>query len=317
MLPTNIPMFSGDPDDATKADALTSKTFMKKIHILLRGDQITGEKEKIAALEDYLKENSPAEKWYHATTTGANPPTTWKQLETAFVTRFSTLQEAEHTPQEYERELLGMKLKVDDLDTTVMVGGSQVFTHVQYASRLLELAKLAGIAATASGIWQARDAMPEVIHEKVLSTQKDWTTFTDTIKGIDCVHIREGVAKAKKNQEMERTVCELATREKTRQMPMTPVSKMSTQLAQTALTTPRANTTPPATNPFGAGGGCGNLFTQMSNPTELTAEETVKLKEVVEKLGCALLRDDAQGRAEYARHVTIWETVKRCAEQYA
>ncbi|KAJ7917870.1 hypothetical protein B0H13DRAFT_1869907 [Mycena leptocephala] len=83
---------------------------------------------------------------------------------------------------------------------------------------------------------------------------------------------------------------------------------MSTQLAQTALTTPRANTTPPATNPFGAGGGRGNLFAQTSNPTELTAEEMVKLKEVAEKLGRALLRDDAQGRAEYARCVTIWET---------
>jgi hypothetical protein len=309
MPAADIPMFSGDPDDATKADTISSKTFMKKIHIQLRSDQITGDKDKIAALEDYLKENSPAEKWYHATTTGANPPVTWKQMEAAFVTRFPTPQEAERTPQEYERELLGMKLKVEELDTTVMVGGSQVFTHVQYASRLLELAKLAGIATTASGIWQARDSMPEVIREKVSATQKDWTAFTDAIKGIDCVHIREGAAKAKKNQEIERTVRELATRDKTRQTPMTPVSKMSAQLAQAGLATPRANTALPTTNPFGAGGGRGNLFMQTPNPTELTAEELTKLKEVAEKLGRALLRDDAQGRAEYARRVTIWETV--------
>jgi hypothetical protein len=302
----DIPMFSGDPDDATKADAITSKTFMKKIRVQLRGDQITSDKDKIAALEDYLKENSPAEKWYHDTLAGANAPTTWKQLEAAFIVRFPTPQEAERTPQEYERELLGMKLKVEELDTTVMVGGSQVFTHVQYASRLLELAKLAGIAATASGIWQVHDAMPEVIREKVLATQKDWTTFTTAIKDIDRVHIREGAVKAKKNQDMERTVRELAARNKNRPGPMTPVSKMSAALAQTALTTPKAPTAGTGTNPFGAGGGRGNLFGQTPQG-ELSAEGKAKLREIVDKLGRSMLRDDTAGRAEYARRVTLWE----------
>ncbi|KAJ7838545.1 hypothetical protein B0H13DRAFT_2367416 [Mycena leptocephala] len=143
--------------------------------------------------------------------------------------------------------------------------------------------------------------MPEVICDKVSATQKDWTTFTDAIKGIDRVHIWEGAAKAKKNQEIERTVRELATRDKTRQTPMTPVSKMSTQLAQAALTTPRANTAPPASTDVG-------ICSHRRLIPQRTAEEMVKLKEIAEKLGRALLKDDAQGRAEYVRRVTIWET---------
>jgi hypothetical protein len=45
--------------------------------------------------------------------------------------------------QEWERELMGMKLKVKELDTTVQVGSASVFAHVNFASKLLETAKLA------------------------------------------------------------------------------------------------------------------------------------------------------------------------------
>ncbi|KAJ6577028.1 hypothetical protein DFH09DRAFT_1311040 [Mycena vulgaris] len=286
-MPTaNIPEFGGDPD---APDEIASKLFLKKVHIQLRADQLPTDAERIGAVVDYLKDNSPAEKWYTDLLAGANPPTTWKDFEAAFVTRFPTPEKAERTPQEYEP---GRR-------------SSRMYTS---AGRLLELAKLAGIDTTASGIWQARDALPEVIRDKVPAAQRDWKSFTDAIKGIDRVHIREGATKAKKALEMERAIQEL--RDKTRQVPTTPVSKMSAQLAQTALATPRANATPPAQNPFGAGGGRGNLFgsTPTIQTTTLTKEEVAKMKEVSEKLGRALLRDDAQGRAEYARRVTIWET---------
>lgn len=251
MPAADIPEFGGDPD---ATDKITSKSFLKKVRIQLRADQLTTDADRIAAVVDYLKDNSPAEKWYTDTLAGANPPTTWAAFEAAFVLRFPSPEKAERTPQEYERELLGSKLKVEELDTTVDVSGEKVFTHVHFAGRLLELAKLASIDGTSGNIWQARDALPEVIRDKVPVTQQNWKTFTDTIKAIDRVHIREGAAKAKKALEMERTVQDL----KTRQAPTTPVSKMSAQLAQAALTTPRANNTPPPANPFGSGGGRGN-----------------------------------------------------------
>jgi hypothetical protein len=282
---------------------------MKKIRAQMRSDGLTKDSEKIAALEDYLVENSPAEKWYNNTLNGAGAPTTWAQLEKLFVDRFPTPEKAERTPQEYERELLAMKLTVEELDTTVNVSGAEVYTHIRFAGRLLELAKLAGIAATAAGIWQARDALPDVIREKVSAKQTDWTTFTNAIKGIDRVDIREGAAKAKKAQEMERTLRDLAAKDK-RQAPMTPASKVASQLAQVALATPRANSTPPPANPFGAGGGRGNLFGQTQTPNQnepMTPEALTKLKGIVERLSRALLRDDAAGRAEYTRRITIWE----------
>ncbi|KAJ7930703.1 hypothetical protein B0H13DRAFT_1858514 [Mycena leptocephala] len=74
--------------------------------------------------------------------------------------------------------------------------------------------------------------------------------------------------------------------------------------------TPRANATPPPVNLFGAGGGRGNLFGQTQTPNQnelMTPEALTKLMGIVERLGRALLRDDAAGRAEYARRVGIWE----------
>lgn len=311
MAATEIPMFSGDPDVALKKGTITSKTFMKKIRVQWHRDGMTKDAEKIKALQDYLTENSPAEKWYEDLVNGANTPTTWDNLEAAFISRFPTPEKAERTPQEYERELLGMRLTVEELDKTVEVGVN-IFTHVHFAVRLLELAKLAGIDATASNIWQARDALPEVIREKVPLTQKNWTSFTDTIKGIDCVYIREGAAKARKELEMERTVRDLATRDKAHPPPTTPVSKMTAQLSNAALTTPKTNAASAGVNPFGAGGGKGNLFRQAPagpQSDQLTPEALEVLKGHTERLGRALLWDDAAGRAEYARRMTNWEKV--------
>jgi hypothetical protein len=69
---------------------------------------------------------------------------------------------------------------------------------------------------------------------------------------------REGVAKAKKAQEMERVVRDLVARDKGRQVciePTTPISKMSAQMQQAALNTPKALANRPGANPFGQGGG--------------------------------------------------------------
>lgn len=296
-----VPMFSGDAE--AEANAVSSTTFLKRFRAHMRDLGVTGDAERISALQDYLADNSPAEHWYSDLQRSAKAAKTWATLEAAFLKRFPGPQQAERTAQEWERELTRLRLTVDELNTTVKVGGVDVFTHVHFAGRLLDLANRAGIAATPSNIWQARDALPDVLREKVATTQTDWTTFTDAIKAVDRAYIREGVVKAKKANEMERLVKDLAA--KNRATPLTPVSKMSAQLAQAVLSTPGASaqqTTPTlsATNPFGQGGGRGNLFAQ---PQELDKQAKTKLRGIVAVLSRSIPKDDAAGRAEYARRV--------------
>ncbi|KAK6992435.1 hypothetical protein R3P38DRAFT_3434496, partial [Favolaschia claudopus] len=305
-----VPMFSGDPGGTQEA-RVTPGTFLKKFrsHMLdLYGNsQLTvAQKDiaKIGAFENYLVEGSAAEKWFEALQGGNNAVATWDALEAAFKARFPAPEKAERSAQEWERELLGMKLTLAELDTTVKVGDAEVFAHTNFAARLLELAHLAGIAATSSGIWQSRDLLPEVLREKIPSTQANWTTYTTAIKQVDRVYLREAAAKARRAQEMERTVADL----RRGTPPLTPVSKMSSQMARAALTTPRApgpaRTASPA-NAFGAGGGQGNLFANR----EITEEVKANLRKMAEMLSKNMLQNDAQGREEYERRINNWNRV--------
>ncbi|KAK6969073.1 hypothetical protein R3P38DRAFT_3244061 [Favolaschia claudopus] len=305
-----VPMFSGDPASA-QATKITPSTFLKKFRshmmdLIGNATMTAAEKDamKLAAFTDYLEEDSPAEKWFDALQAGNGAVTTWAALEAAFKARFPAPQKAVRDAQEWERELLGMKLTLGELDTVVKVGGADVYAHINFAARLLEVAHLAGIAATASGVWQSRDALPDVLREKIPATQASWITYTDAIKAIDRVYLRESVAKARKAQEIERTVADL----RRGPAPMTPVSKMASQMARTAIATPRAA---PVAAPvagaqggvFGGGGGRGNLFTP---PKTLRPEEREHLQKIIDTMQGAP-PDDAAGRAVYARRVAGWE----------
>ncbi|KAJ7159801.1 hypothetical protein C8R43DRAFT_1124170 [Mycena crocata] len=310
MSPEIVPMFAGAPFDA-EAAVVTPATFVKKFVAHMRDigmeENPAGDVRKIGAMRNYLVEDSPAERWYDKLKADGTMPAVWDAMETAFLLRFPGPVRAERTGQEWEREMAGMRISLAELGTTVKVGGADVFAHVHFASRLLEVATLAGIETTASGIWQSRDALPEVLREKVPSTQASWTTYTNAIKSVDRAHIREGVAKARKAQDLERTVSDL----KARSPPLTPVSKIAVQMSRAALATPRSASAPAhaqvsvEADAFGGGGGGGNLFT----PPEMTDEGRAHLRKIVERLTASMLRDDIAGRTEYDRRINGFTAV--------
>ncbi|KAJ7195625.1 hypothetical protein GGX14DRAFT_674586 [Mycena pura] len=299
-----VPMFTGDPVMADSKE-VTPATFVKKLRVHMRDlgtdNTMNPDVRKIDAFPDYLVENSPAKRWFKAHQAGATPFATWAALEAAFHICFPGPEKAERTPQEWERELVAMRLSLGELGSTVKVGGAEVFAHVHFATRLLDIAREAGIADTSGGIWQSRDALPEVIQEKVPATQATWVTYTNTIKDVDRIHIREGIVKARRAQELDRRL----TQVEGRAPPLTPVSKMAAQLARAGLATPRSVTAPlPARAPaaqdaFGGGGGQGNLFV----PPAMTAEGRIHLRKIAAGLAGSMLLDDVAGRAEYDRRI--------------
>ncbi|KAJ6565270.1 hypothetical protein DFH09DRAFT_1035000 [Mycena vulgaris] len=304
-----VPMFTGEPV-AVDSKEVTPATFTKKLRAHMRDlgtdNSPNPDVRKIDAFPDYLVENSPAEKWFKAQPASTTPFTTWAALEAAFHTRFPGPEKAERTPQEWERQLVTMKLSLGELGSTVKVSGAEVFAHIHFATRLLEIARLAGIADTTSGIWQSRDALPEVLREKIPAVHTTWVTYTNAIKDVDRIHIREGVEKAKKAQELDRRVAEIDAR-----TPLTPVSKMAAQLSRAGLTTPRATTTPLPVqarvggDTFGGGGGQGNLFV----PPPMTDEGRTHLRKIAQGLAGSMLLDDVAGRAEYTRRIANWVRV--------
>lgn len=79
--------------------------------------------------------------------------------------------------------------------------GEDVYTHVVFAEKVLDLAKRAKIEATTTlGLFTLRDNLPEVLQEKVAENQTSWISFVNAIKSVELGHIREGVWKHRDKQ---------------------------------------------------------------------------------------------------------------------
>jgi hypothetical protein len=260
-----VPTFAG-----TGNDEVQPSEFIKIFRRATRGS-FTDEGSWIVGLGDYLKTGSPAEAWFLL---GTTPKKTWTTFKPAFEKEFPDIGRAEKTPQDLERELLAMRLRPENLGKTERYANDDVWTHVAFAQRALDLARRAGISAGTNNIWQVRDALPDMVREKVPEKQTDWTTFCNAIKQVDVGHIKEGARKhAAEQQEKARLRSEMdALRNAviTAKTPDTPTKGISSQLGRTTISqnAPQPAAAPNTQNPFTtAGGGRGNLFWSQQTTT--------------------------------------------------
>jgi hypothetical protein len=128
------------------------------------------------------------------------------QLEREFKTRFPNVKKATKTAPELERELGAMRMSTEELGKTEKYRGEEVYTHMMFAEKILDLAKRAKIETSTSGFWKVRDELPEILREKIPENQASWTQFVQAIKDVDMGHIREGVRKYKEKTASEAQV---------------------------------------------------------------------------------------------------------------
>ena len=99
---------------------------------------------------------------------------------------------------ELERQLADMKIKPEDLGITEKYQGEDIYTHVAFTEKMIDLAKWAKIETTTTlGLFTLRDNLPEVLQDKIPENQASWTMFANAIKSVNLGHIREGVRKYK------------------------------------------------------------------------------------------------------------------------
>ena len=123
------------------------------------------DKQKITTVGLWLKSESPAEEWFNDATT---PKIKYSDFEQSFKQRFLNIEKMKKTKLELERELAGMRIKTEDLGTIEKYRGEDVYTHVIFAEKVLDLAKHAKIETTASlGLFTLQDNLPEVLRERV------------------------------------------------------------------------------------------------------------------------------------------------------
>ena len=105
------------------------------------------------------------------------------------------MDKAKKTAVELERELAGLRLRVEDLGKKEKYGGQEVWSHVTFVENALNLAQRAKIDMGMSSLWVVQDGLPEVVCEKVPENQTSWVTFCAAIKAVDMGHIRDGIRK--------------------------------------------------------------------------------------------------------------------------
>ena len=126
----NIPEFSRTQEDTTQPSE-----FLKMIKHSFLSNATTADDQKVGLFELYLKSNSPAEEWFN------DVKKTWLKLEKEFKTRFPNIKKAMKMAPELERELGMMRMSVEELGRTEKYRGEDVYTHMIFAEKILDLAK--------------------------------------------------------------------------------------------------------------------------------------------------------------------------------
>ena len=301
----NIPEFAG-----TQEDSIQPSDFLKMVKRSFLTSGTTTDEQKISLLELYLKSDSPAEEWFNDTATIKK---TWAGLEQEFKTRFPNVKKATKTAPELERELGTMKIKTEELGKTEKYRGEDVYTHMIFAEKILDLAKRAKIEASTSGLWNVRDELLEVLREKITENQTSWTAFAQAIKDVDMGHIREGVRKHKEKTASEAQMKADISLLKQRTAGATlgslnsPTKAIRTQLASTGISQQPASR-PAHGNPFNSqGGGGGNLFNPKTPRPPATEAEKTTLR-----ASLALYPhqpDTQEGEAAYLDQLRAWRRV--------
>ncbi|KDQ54246.1 hypothetical protein JAAARDRAFT_109904, partial [Jaapia argillacea MUCL 33604] len=133
---------------------------------------------------------SVANQWYKALP--ATDLVSWTTLEAAFLCRWPEVKAVVKGEEEYIEDLMVLKLKKEDLGKKVEVAGVEVWSHIVWADKVLKLAvggNISGDKTCIAAVW--RD-LPDLIKDKVSSTQADWTVFTQAVKDVEIKYIKDG-----------------------------------------------------------------------------------------------------------------------------
>jgi hypothetical protein len=303
----NIPEFAGTQEDKTQPS-----DFLKAIKRAFLAAGMTTDDQKIGYFELYLKSDSPAEEWF---SDGRTVKKTWTEFEQGFKTRFPNVQKATKTAPELERELGTMRIKTEELGKTEKYRGEDVYTHMIFAEKIIDLAKRAKVENSTSGLWNVRDELPEILREKIPEDQPSWSAFAQAIKDVDMGHIREGVRKHKEktanDAQMKADINYLKQRTANTAAignVNSPTKALRTQLASTTISQqPIQRPTQAQTDVFGgANGGGGNLFNPNPRTPRPPATEAEKTTLKSSLALYPMQAESREGEAAYHDQLRAW-----------
>ena len=251
----HIEPFWGDRDDENPQDFLRS--FNRAM-----GDK--PDVHKMKQFINYLHADSVADDWYGSL--DAAILADWALIEAEFHTRWPKTAVVKKTSTEYEEELLGLRLKEEELGKKETIAGREAYTHLVWADKMQKLVKGAGVETGTIYIGQVRKMLPSTIKDKVGDKHANWTAFLKAVRDVDIEYIKDEAEELKKKRDAQRAI--EARLRQLEAVPASPTAGIRRQMTQASITTgSRGDSNGGGGNPFEGGtGGRGNLFAQAGRP---------------------------------------------------
>lgn len=275
MATEHVTPFHGDKEDENPEDFLRS--FFRRMGTA--NSDVRKQQFKY-----FLQADSAADEWFEELTAAERKD--WDAIEDAFNKRWPRKKAVKKTREEYEEDIIGTRLQMEDLGKKEKIAGRETYSHIVWADKMETIAKGAKIETTTTYIGHVRKELPKLLREKVGAGHTSWTTFLQAIRDVDMDHIRDGVSLWKKEQEEQSALKKrIQQLEKLTASPTAPLRQQMTTFnlgnaQHSAPQSARQAATPPATgNPFtSTSGGSGNLFPpKNTRPPPTQADRTALL----------------------------------------
>jgi hypothetical protein len=125
-----------------------------------------------------------------------------RQLPFLYIMKKCTV--AAKSTLDYQKELLTLRLKEDDVGECIMVAGVSTWSHLYYHRHLQKLVQDAGVANAPVFIHQVREALPRVMQDLMSPAPATWTVFLNEIKDAKIDIIQDKARREKERREKEK-----------------------------------------------------------------------------------------------------------------
>ena len=184
-----ITPFHDDKEDENPEDFL--RAFYRRM-----GDK--SEDSKKAQFPYYLQADSVADEWFADLVDDEKK--SWGDIEIAFKKRWPRKKQVKKMDDEYEDEIVGRKLKPEDLGKKEKVAGREVYTHIAWADKMATSVKGAKWEKITNQLRQVRKSLPTILREKIGTGHADWEAFLKAVRYVDIEDIRDSIDIKNKEQ---------------------------------------------------------------------------------------------------------------------
>lgn len=151
---------------------------------------------------NFLEPDSVADEWFDELDQADKKD--WNAIEAAFHRRWPKKKAVKKTVEEFEQEITGLRLKMEDVGKKETVAGKEVYSHIAWADDMAVIVRGAKLETTSTFIGHVRKELPKLLREKVGTGHADWAEFLQAMRDVDLDYIREGVDIWKKEEDTKK-----------------------------------------------------------------------------------------------------------------